>query len=194
MIPVDNYSDNGYGNKYSSYLPSISIVFYMILLTSSVAGQKLISINGIVISAGNIIFQISYMLIVCITELYGINQARKIIITGALCNLFVSYYLCLVVKIPGASFWLNQDSFSQVTLITSNILFSSTIAYVISEIANANIISKLKIFFKSKWFFIRAICSTSIASILDTTFMLPVIILHSPSKVVSVFLHYYLLK
>ena len=66
MIPVDNYSDVGYGNKYNSYLPSISIIFYMILLTSSVAGQKLISIFGVVISAGNIIFQISYILIVCI--------------------------------------------------------------------------------------------------------------------------------
>ena len=194
MIPVDNYSDDGYGNKYSSYLPSISIVFYMILLTSSVAGQKLISIYGIVISAGNIIFQISYMLIVCITELYGLKQARKIIITGALCNLFVSYYLYLVVKIPGASFWLNQDIFSQVTLITSNILFTSTIAYVISEIANAKIISKLQVFFKSKWFLVRAVFSTSIASILDTTFMLPVIISHSPSKVVSIYSSLILMK
>ena len=111
-------------------------------------------------------------------ELYGLNQAKKIIITGAFCNLFVSYFLYFVVKIPGASFWLNQDSFSKVTLVTASILFTSTIAYVTSEIANATIITKLKVFFQSKWFIVRAIFSTSVASILDTTFMLPVIITH----------------
>ena len=178
----------------NSYLPSLSIIFYMILLASSVAGQKLISIFGIIISAGNIIFQISYMLIVCITELYGLKQAKRIIITGALCNLFVAYYLYLTVKIPSASFWLNQNNYSQITLITSSILFTSTIAYVSSEIANATIVSKLKIFFRSKWFVIRAIFSTSTACIIDTVFMLPVIITHTPDKVVVVCFSLVLIK
>jgi len=179
-------SSNYEHEENNSYLPSISIVFYMILLASSVAGQKLISIFGIIISAGNIIFQISYMLIVCITELYGLKQAKRIIITGAICNLFVAYYLYLTVKIPSASFWLNQNNYSQITLITSSILFTSTVAYVSSEIANATIVSKLKVFFRSKWFIIRAIFSTSIACVIDTVFMLPVIIAHTPDKVVVV--------
>ncbi|MCR9192825.1 MAG: queuosine precursor transporter [Gammaproteobacteria bacterium] len=184
--------DKQQGNN--SYLPSISIIFYMILLASSVAGQKLISISGIVISAGNIIFQISYMLIVCITELYGLKQAKRIIITGALCNLFVAYYLYLTVKIPGAEFWLNQKNYSQITLITSSILFTSTVAYVTSEIANATIVSKLKLFFRSKWFAVRAIFSTSTACVIDTTFMLPVIIAHTPNKAVVVFCSLILIK
>lgn len=178
----------------NSYLPVISIVFYMILLASSVAGQKLISIFGIIVSAGNIIFQISYMLIVCITELYGLKQAKRIIITGALCNLFVAYYLYLTVKIPSASFWLNQNNYSQITLITSSILFTSTIAYVSSEIANATIVSKLKMFFRSKWFVIRAIFSTSTACVIDTIFMLPVIISHTPDKVALVCFSLILIK
>ena len=186
---MDNSSNNRFGNKYSSYLPSIAMVFYMILLASSVAGQKLFSVFGLVISAGNVIFQISYMLVICITELYGLNQAKKIIITGAFCNLFVSYYLYLVVN-----FWLNQDSFSKVTLITSSILFTSTIAYVVSEIANATIVSKLQFFLKSKWFFIRALSASSVASILDTTFMLPVIISHSPEKIILVYSSLILVK
>ena len=194
MIPMDNSSNNRFGNKYSSYLPSIAMVFYMILLASSVAGQKLFSVFGLVISAGNVIFQISYMLVICITELYGLDQAKKIIITGAFCNLFVSYYLYLVVKLPGVSFWLNQDSFSKVTLITSSILFTSTIAYVVSEIANATIVSKLQFFLKSKWFFIRALSASSVASILDTTFMLPVIISHSPEKIILVYSSLILVK
>jgi hypothetical protein len=99
-----------------------------------------------------------------------------------------------VVKIPGASFWLNQGVFSQVTLVTSNILFTSTIAYVTSEIANATILSKLKVFFKSKWFISRAIFSTSIASTIDTIFMLPIIILHSPSKIFTIFFSLILIK
>ena len=89
---------------------------------------------------------------------------------------------------------MNQDAFSQVTLITSNILFTSTIAYVASEISNAHVLSKLRIFFNNGWFFIRAIVSTSIASIVDTTFMLPVIITHSSSKVAMVFYSLILVK
>lgn len=185
MTSINNLS-NTEQQENNSYLPIISIVFYMILLASSVAGQKMISIFGIIISAGNIIFQISYMLIVCITELYGLKQAKRIIITGAVCNLFVAYYLYLTVKIPSASFWLNQSNYSQITLITSSILFTSTVAYVSSEIANATIVSKLKGCFRSKWFVVRAIFSTSIACTIDTIFMLPVIIAHTPDKAVIV--------
>lgn len=187
MASQNNYQDVKQEYSSNNYLPSIAIVFYMILLSSSVVGQKLISVFDIVIYAGNIIFSITYMLVVCITELYGLKQAKKIIITGAICNIFASGYFYLMVKIPGATFWVNQDPFSKTILITANILFTSTIAYVVSEIANAKIVARLKIFFNNKLFIIRAIASTSIATIVDTTFMLPVIIKHSPDKIMVIY-------
>ena len=100
----------------------------------------------------------------------------------------------MVVQIPAVNFWTNQEKFSQIILVISSILFTSTIAYVASELINAKIISKLKLFFNSKWLFIRIIISTSVASIVDTTFMLPIIITNSPTKVAVIFFSLILMK
>ena len=166
----------------------ISTVFYMILLSSSVAGQKLISVFGLTISAGSIIFPMTYMFIACITEVYGLKQARIVIFTGAICNIFVALYLYFVIAIPHAPFWQNQLTFAKTTTITAKILLNSTLAYIVSEYANAKIISKLKILLKGRWLLARAISSTSIAAIIDSTFMLPIIILNSPEKIFQIYL------
>lgn len=174
-------------NNSSNYLPILSIIFYMILLSSALAGQKLILVFGMVISAGNLIFQLSYMLIACITELYKIKSAKSIILTGAACNIFVSFYFYLILKIPSPDYYINNAEFSKIMLITSNILFNSTLAYVISEFSNVFIISNLRILFKNKYFFFRAVISVTLASIIDTIFMLPIILSRTPENAFKIF-------
>lgn len=178
----------------SNYTPQISMFFYMILLGSCVAGQKLISFFGLIISAGSLIFPISYMLVACITEVYGFRKSRKIIFMGAACNLIISAYLFLIIKIPHAPFWHNAESFSRTTFITATILLNSTVAYLVSEYMNAKVISKLKTLLNGRILLFRAIASTSTAAIIDSTFMLPIILKNSPEKVGTVFVSLILFK
>lgn len=163
------------------YIAPISIFFYMIVLAASVAGQKLISVFGVIISAGTLIFPISYMVIACMTEVYGLKKTRQVIFTCGFCNLFVGGYLFLVVKIPPAHFWMNQNTFSQTTIMTSSILLASTAAFIASEYVNAKAIAKLKILLQGKWLPIRAATSTGIAAVVDSTLMLPIIFYNSRS-------------
>jgi queuosine precursor transporter len=169
------------------YLISVCMIFYMLLLSASIAGQKLLSVFGVVFSAGSLIFPITYMTIACITEVYGLKRARQVIITGAFCNLFVSGYLFVVIKVPHASFWVNQAAFEKINLTTSSILLMSTVAYLASEYVNAKIIAKLKILLQGKWLLGRAITSTAIAAIVDSTLMLPIIFFNSPNVILKIF-------
>lgn len=174
--------------KHSKYIAQIAMCFYTIIIAASIAGQKIISIMEFVISAGTLIFPISYMLISCITELYGLKKAKQIIFTGALCNIFISLYLYLVIKIPQVSFWENQEPFSKINYTTSKILLTSTFAYLASEYINAFVISKLKFLLKGRWLLGRAITSTSIATIADSIFMLPIIFHNTPNAVLKIFI------
>lgn len=178
---------NKVDTKYSNHLTSLAIIFYMVILSASLAGEKIISLLGFAISAGNLILPLTYMIIACVTEVYGFKQARTIIITGAFCNVFVSIYLYGVIALPSAPFWHNDNMFIESSTIVANILLSSTIAYLASELLNAILLSWLRGLTKGKFLLPRALTSTSLAIIIDTTFMLPVIFSYSPHHVASVY-------
>ena len=184
-----NASYNNLEAKYGNYIAPLAMFFYMALLSSSVAGQKLVNISGLIISSGTIIFPATYMIIACITEVYGLKRTKVIIFTGAACNLFVSLYFYSVVRTPYTipAYIEQVDRFNIVTTITANILLTSTFAYIVSEYVNAKIIAKLKILLNGRWFLIRAITSIVIATILDSVLMLPIILYNSPHVIMRVF-------
>ena len=174
---------NNLDAKYSNFIAPISMFFYMILLVSSIGGQKLISFFNFTISSGTIIFPITYTIIAIITEIYGFKKAKIVIFSGAVCNLLVSSYLYFIIKLEPSPVWLNQESFEKTNLITSQILLNSTFAYVVSEYSNAKILYKLKVMMRGKLLILRALISTSLASVIDTLFMLPIIINKSPKHI-----------
>lgn len=82
-------------------LPILSIIFYAISIASNITGQKLIAFNGsvIVISIGTIIYPLTYLTGVIITELYGFKQTKIIIFTSCVCNIFIALFFYLWVQV-----------------------------------------------------------------------------------------------
>lgn len=151
------------------YYHSIAVAFIMCFLTSNLAAVKIFSIGGVSLPAGIFVFPLIYVLNDVLTEVYGFTASRKVIWTALLCNLFMTSALVIACYLPPSDFWNDQDCFEAIFLMSPRIFFASMLAYVVGEGINAFIISSLKLRFSGKYFVSRAIFSTSIGVLIETS-------------------------
>ncbi|WP_163831433.1 queuosine precursor transporter [Spartinivicinus ruber] len=173
--------------EYKLLVP-ISMFFYCIVITSSIAGQKMLAVGDFILSSGSLIFPLSYLTTVLVTEIYGFRYAKQMIITGALCNVFAAIFLYSVVHLNSADFWqIRQLAFNPVIQTAAYILLTSTVAYLLSELINAHVLTKLSRLVNGRFFPLRAIASTACAAIVDTTAMLPIMLYNTPNNVMKIY-------
>ena len=65
--------------QYSEIFVFISIIFVSCILISNILASKIISIFGISMTSGVLVFPISYVLGDVMTEIYGYEKTKKVI-------------------------------------------------------------------------------------------------------------------
>lgn len=165
---------------HNKYLPILSMVFYTFAVVAALIGQKIISVGPMVVSAGSFIFPFTYVLMAAMTEIYGFEKTRPIILSSIVCNILTASILYYSTEIDAVSTWANAEQFNTIFHVASQIIFMSIVAYGISEYVNSLVLSNLGVFMHGRWFLLRALSSNIIAIILDTLCMLPVMVINSP--------------
>lgn len=150
------------------YLSIISMVFITCLLTSNLAAIKICEFWGFTLPGGILLFPLLYVLNDVLTEVYGFTAGRKVVWTALACNLALSSYLYIATQFKPSSHSNNHEAFEIVFSLSPKILFASMISYLIGELINAVIISRLKIKFKGRMFALRAVISTVIGSFIES--------------------------
>ena len=138
----------------------MGILFCVCLIASNLLGTKILQLGTFSITAGFIVFPISYILNDCIAEVWGYKKARLIIWTGFVMNFFVVALGGLVCILPCAPFWEGEESFNFVFGLAPRIAISSFAAFLVGSFINAMVMSKMKIKSKGRHFSWRAIVST----------------------------------
>ena len=138
----------------------MGILFCVCLIASNLLGTKILQLGTFSITAGFIVFPISYILNDCIAEVWGYKKARLIIWTGFVMNFFVVALGGLACVLPCAPFWEGEESFNFVFGLAPRIALSSFAAFLVGSFINAMIMSKMKIKSKGRHFSWRAIVST----------------------------------
>lgn len=138
----------------------MGILFCVCLIASNLLGTKILQLGTFSITAGFIVFPISYILNDCIAEVWGYKKARLIIWTGFVMNFFVVALGGLACILPCAPFWEGEESFNFVFGLAPRIALSSFAAFLVGSFINAMIMSKMKIKSKGRHFSWRAIVST----------------------------------
>jgi len=159
------------------WLPTIAAVFVTSLIIANIIAIKLVSIGPLFLSAGILIFPISYIFGDVLTEVYGYARARQVIWIGFLCNLLAVAAIWLSIQLPPAPFWTagvfkDADSFQlayQTVLgFTPRLLASSFVAYLIGEFLNSFVLAKMKIATRGRHLWLRTISSTLIGQMADS--------------------------
>src|ERR687890_1622729 len=93
---------------YSQWFVVVVAIFTTCLITANITAVKLVSIFGLVLPAGVIVFPVSYIVGDVLTEVYGFHRARRGVWVGFLCNLIAVFAFLLGGGLSPAPFWKAQ--------------------------------------------------------------------------------------
>ena len=150
-----------------------SILFCVCLIAANILETKQISVLGISLTGGLIVFPISYIINDCVCEVWGFQKARLLLWTGFAMNFFFVAMGALCDWIPGAPYWDNEAGFHAIFGLAPRVAAASFVAFVIGSFANAYVMSKMKIRDKGRNFSLRAILSTIVGESFDSVIFFP---------------------
>lgn len=169
-----NTASNESSLHHSTWFVLVVAVFITCLLTANIISVKLISLWGLVVPAGVIIFPISYICGDVLTEVYGFHRARIVIWLGFVCNLLAVMGIVATQMLPGAGFWDAQAAYERILGFTPRLLIASFCAYLVGEFVNSYVLAKLKLLTEGRMLWMRTIGSTLIGQGLDSLIFLMV--------------------
>src|SRR2546429_7405021 len=88
-------------------------LFVTCLLTANTTAAKLITVSGVTLPAGVVIFPISYILGDVLTEVWGYAASRRVIWLGFACNALMVLAIWLGGAIPAPPLWEGPGAYDQ---------------------------------------------------------------------------------
>lgn len=151
----------------------LGILFCVCLIAANLLEAKVVQVGSISITAGFIVFPISYILNDCIAEVWGFRKARLIIWSGFAMNFFVILLAKAAVALPAAPFWQGEEHFDFVFGLAPRIAFASLMAFLAGSFINAYVMSRMKISSHGRHFSVRAVVSTLFGETADSLVFFP---------------------
>lgn len=145
------------------------------LLVSNIITIKTVNIFGLIFTAGDILFPITYILNDVFTEVYGFDKSKFIIWISFICNLIMTIIFRITIWLPVNETFELQNELVNILGSTPRILFASFVAFLIGNFANSIIMSKMKVKTEGKYLALRTISSTLIGEGLDTIIFIPIV-------------------
>ena len=153
--------------------------FVTILICANLIGPaKIVQVElpvlgALVFGAGVMFFPISYVFGDILTEVYGYARARRVIWAGFGGLAFASLMAYVVVALPPAPFWKNQEAYEIAFGTAWRVAGASMIAYFCGEFVNSFVLAKMKIATKGRWLWSRTIGSTLAGEGVDSALFYP---------------------
>jgi len=153
-------------------VPVVFMIFGMLftvcLIVANIVGQKLITVGGINITAGLLIFPVTYIINDLIAEVWGYRKMRLIIWSGFMLNFFAVIVFRISIWAPASPDFPFQQAFKIILHNSERITVASFIAFLFGSFLNAYVMSKMKILQRGRHFSIRAIASTIVGEGADS--------------------------
>lgn len=143
----------------------LSMLFITIDLASVSVAYKMVSLNWLfaINSGATFLFPITYALGDVITEVYGYKMAKKIIWLSLFLQIIFALLVASVIHLPNPLYWEGNSAYLMVFGSIIKFVSAGTVANLVSNFMNVYIVSKLKIPFEGKLFWVRSILSTAIS-------------------------------
>ena len=123
----------------------LGILFNVCLIAANLLETKVIQVFGITVTAGLLVFPVSYIINDCIAEVWGFRKARLIIWSGFAMNFFVVMLGLIAVALPAAPFWDGAPHFNFVFGMAPRIVAASLTAFLVGSFLNAYVMSRMKV-------------------------------------------------
>ena len=167
-------TDNASKPRVTGLFLVLAALFATLLITSNITAVKIVQVWGRILPAAIVLFPITYILGDVLTEVYGFRFARRVIWLGFLCNAVavVGFWICG--SLPAATFWEDQEAYQTILGYTPRLLVASFAGYLVGELSNAMILSRLKVATQGRWLWTRTITSTIVGQGVDSAIFITV--------------------
>ena len=152
----------------------MGILFNVCLIAANLLETKVIQVFGITVTAGLLVFPVSYIINDCIAEVWGFRKARLIIWSGFAMNFFVVMLGLIAVALPAAPVLEGAPHFNFVFGMAPRIGAASLTAFLVGSFLNAYVMSRMKVASGGRHFSARAIWSTVVGETADSLIFFPV--------------------
>lgn len=161
--------------NYSLTFLFLTLVFILCLIVANLIEIKTLrSASWLTLTAGVIVFPVSYIVNDCIVEVYGFTKARLAIWLGFGSALFVTLMLQLAIILPGGELWDRQDAMEAIYGSVPRIMGASFAAFLCGSMVNAYVMSRLRLRHGKERFSFRAILSSLLGEGVDSSIFFPV--------------------
>ena len=151
------------------YLDVLITIFVVILLVSNLVAQKICMIGPFAVSGAILLFPITYIFGDVFTEVYGFSASRRAIWLGCFGTAVLYLMGEIVIALPGAPDWKNQDAFKVVFGFLPRIQAASLIAFWAGDFANSYTLARMKLWTNGRMLWTRTVGSTVVGQCVDTT-------------------------
>ena len=165
--------ENRKEQKISVLFMLYSILFCVCLITANVLETKQISLGPANMTAGLIVFPVSYIINDVVCEVWGYRRTRLLIWMGFSMNFLFVVFGAIADWIPGASYWHGEEGFHQIFGLAPRIAGASFLAFLAGSFINAYVMSKMKLTSDGKNFSLRAVMSTIFGELTDSVIFFP---------------------
>ncbi|OYZ05055.1 MAG: hypothetical protein B7Y32_03720 [Methylophilales bacterium 16-45-7] len=153
--------------------------FVCVLVCSNLIGPAKVTqidaplLGTLTFGAGVLFFPISFIFGDILTEVYGYAASRRVIWAGFAGLAFASLMAWMIVALPPAPFWQNQQEYEVVLGSTWRISLAGLVAFAVGEFINSYIMAKMKVIAAGKHLWQRTITSTIFGEAIDTVIFVP---------------------
>ena len=148
-------------------------LFCVCLITANVLETKQISFGPVNVTAGLIVFPVSYIINDVVCEVWGYRRTRMLIWMGFAMNFFFVLMGALADWIPGALWWHGEEAFHSIFGLAPRIALASFVAFLAGSFMNAYVMSRMKLSSEGAHFSKRAILSTIFGEGIDSIIFFP---------------------
>lgn len=152
----------------------LAVLFAVCLVAANLLEVKQVSLWGINLTAGLIVFPVSYIIGDCLTEVYGFRAARLVVWLGFLMNAFFVGAGLVADLLPPAPYWEGQQAFHEMFGLAPRIVAGSFVAFLSGSLLNAYVMSRMKRRAGERGFSFRAILSTLAGESADSLIFFPI--------------------
>ncbi|MDE7152808.1 MAG: queuosine precursor transporter [Muribaculaceae bacterium] len=165
---------NESGAKVSLTYLLLSTLFCVCLIISNLVEIKTVDLGWFTITAGVLVFPVSYIINDCVVEVYGFKKARLMIWMGFISALIVAVMLQLAIILPGGKEWEHQRAMELIYGSVPRIMFASFTAFLCGSMVNAWVMSRMKAADTKGQFSLRAILSSLWGESVDSVIFFPI--------------------
>ena len=144
-------------------------MFVALFIIINVVSQKIVPIwGGIILTAGDFIYPLTYVLSMILVEVYGYAMSRRVIWMAFICNIVVALVIGFSVFLPGAQTWIHQEQYALILGRAPRLLMASLSAFLVGEFMGAYVLAKIKVLTSGKHLWFRAIMTILIGQGIDS--------------------------